>query len=48
MKGDKIKEYNFGDDRTHELDINPCNGCSDYQNGECISNGGCGEERENN
>lgn len=34
-------EYNFWDDRTHELDISPCKGCEDYQNGECISNGGC-------
>lgn len=34
-------EYNFWDDRTHELDINPCDRCEDYQNGECVSNGGC-------
>lgn len=34
-------DYNFWDDRTHELEINPCEECSDYQNGECISNGGC-------
>ena len=38
-------DYNFWDDRTHELEINPCKGCEDYQNGECISNGGCGKER---
>lgn len=48
MKGDKVMDYNFWDDRTHELDINPCKGCSDYQNGECVSNGGCGTEREKN
>lgn len=34
-------DYNFWDDRTHELEINPCKGCEDYQNGECVSNGGC-------
>jgi hypothetical protein len=37
-------DYNFWDDRTHELDINPCNGCSDYIEGKCISNGGCGNK----
>lgn len=37
-------DYNFWDDRTHELEINPCKGCADYQNGECISNGGCGSD----
>lgn len=35
-------DYNFWDDRTHELDVDPCEGCPDYQDGECISNGGCG------
>lgn len=35
-------EYNFWDDRTHELDVHPCDGCKDYQDGKCISNGGCG------
>ena len=35
-------DYNFWDDRTHDLDINPCKGCEDYQDGECISDGGCG------
>ena len=34
-------DYNFWDDRTHELEINPCNGCEDYQDGKCISDGGC-------
>lgn len=34
-------DYNFWDDRTHELNIDPCDGCKDYQNGECISFGGC-------
>ena len=33
--------YNFGNDRTNELEINPCNGCEDYKDGKCISNGGC-------
>lgn len=37
-------DYNFWDDRTHEVEINPCEGCCDYQNGKCISNGGCGDE----
>ena len=36
-------DYNFWDDRTHELEINPCKGCKDYQDGKCISNGSCGE-----
>ena len=35
-------DYNFWDDRTHELEINPCDGCLDYQDGECVSNGACG------
>lgn len=35
-------DYNFWDDRTHEVEINPCEGCYDYQNGKCISNGGSG------
>lgn len=39
-------DYNFWDDRTHEVEneveINPCEGCYDYQNRKCISNGGCG------
>ena len=35
-------DYNFWDDRTHELEINHCKGCEDYQDGKCISNGGCG------
>lgn len=39
-------EYNFWDDRTHELDINPCKGCKYFVDGECISNGGCGESEE--
>lgn len=34
-------EYNFWDDRTHEIDINPCEGCCDYDDGQCISFGGC-------
>lgn len=25
---------------------NPCIGCSDYVNGNCTSNGGCGENKE--
>lgn len=25
---------------------NPCLGCNDYQNGECVSNGGCAKEIE--
>ena len=29
-------DYNFWDDRTHELEINPCKGCEDYQDGKCI------------
>lgn len=37
-------DYNFWDDRTHEVEINPCEGCYDYQNRKCISNGGCGDE----
>ena len=37
-------DYNFWDDRTHELAIDPCEGCSDYKNGICISNGGCGKD----
>ncbi|CDF23312.1 unknown [[Clostridium] clostridioforme CAG:511] len=36
-------DYNFWDDRTHEVEINPCEGCYDYKNGKCISNGGCGD-----
>ena len=36
-------DYNFWDDRTYELDINPCSGCQDYVDGECVSKGGCGE-----
>lgn len=36
-------DYNFWDDRTLDLDINPCKGCEDYQNGECASDGGCGD-----
>lgn len=36
-------DYNFWDDRTHEVEINPCEGCYDYQNRKCISNGGCGD-----
>ena len=39
-------DYNFWDDRTHELEINPCEGCEDYQNGECISNGGCASVKD--
>ena len=35
-------DYNFWDDRTHGLEINPCDGCEDYQDEKCISNGGCG------
>ena len=34
--------YNFWDDRTYGLEINPCKGCEYYWNGECISDGGCG------
>ncbi len=35
------------DDIYNEIDenIHPCKGCEDYVNGECISKGGCGEER---
>lgn len=33
--------YNFWDDRTHEMEINPCEGCCDYVDGECVSLGGC-------
>ena len=40
-------DYNFWDDRTHELEINPCKGCEDYQGEKCISNGGCGSKQEN-
>ena len=36
-------EYNWWDDRTLELDNNPCIGCEDYQDNHCISNGGCGK-----
>lgn len=25
--------YNFWDDRTYVVEINPCEGCYDYQNG---------------
>lgn len=39
-------DYNFWDDRTHELELNPCKGCEDYQDGKCISDGGCGSEQE--
>lgn len=39
-------DYNFWDDRTHELEINPCKGCEDYQGGKCISDGGCGSKQE--
>ena len=39
-------DYNFWDDRTHELEINPCKGCEDYQDGKCISDGGCGSNQE--
>ena len=39
-------DYNFWDDRTHELEINPCKGCGDYQNGKCISDGGCAETED--
>lgn len=35
-------DYNWWDDRTEFIDINPCKGCEDYVNGECVSNGGCG------
>jgi len=35
-------DYNFWDDRTHEIDINPCDGCLDYKDGNCTSNGACG------
>lgn len=36
-------EYNFWDDRTHGVEINPCAGCDDYdvETGSCTSNGGC-------
>lgn len=37
-------DYNFWDDRTYDIRFNPCEGCSDYQNEKCISNGGCGRE----
>ena len=39
-------EYNFWDDRTHELDIHPCRGCKDFVDGECSTNGACGESYE--
>ena len=26
-----------------ELNIDPCKGCEDYVDGECISKGGCGK-----
>lgn len=39
-------EYNFWDDRTHELDIHPCRGCKDFVDGECSSNGACGKRYE--
>lgn len=43
-------DYNWWDDRTVE-DYNseishPCYGCEDFVDGECISNGGCGESEE--
>lgn len=38
-------DFNFWDDRTHELEINPCEGCHDYVDGICISDGGCAKER---
>ena len=34
-------EYNFWDDRTHDIEINPCKGCCDFVDGECVSFGGC-------
>lgn len=39
--------YDFWDDRTYELEVDPCKGCEDYQDGKCISNGGCGSKQEN-
>lgn len=41
-----MMDINFWDDRTHELNIDPCDGCKDYQNGECISYGGCASTKE--
>ena len=42
-------DFYFWDDRTHELDINPCRGCLDYDAEEdtCISRGGCCREEKN-
>jgi len=35
-------EYNFWDDRTYCTDeYNPCEGCEDFVDGGCISNGAC-------
>ncbi len=34
-------KYNYFDGRADELCFNPCEGCEDYQNSVCISNGGC-------
>lgn len=34
-------------DKFEEPEINPCRGCSDYDGrGGCISNGGCGERKD--
>lgn len=41
-------DYNFWDDRTYNLDINPCKGCSEYVNGICISECGCSSALEDN
>lgn len=37
-------DYNFWDDRTHELEENehPCKGCLFYEDDECRVNGACG------
>lgn len=42
-------DYNWWDDRTVEeynsYSIHPCYGCLDFIDGECVSNGACGAER---
>lgn len=41
-------DYNFWDDRTYNLDVNPCKGCSDYddENEMCMSQGACAKDYE--
>lgn len=43
-------DYNFWDDRTIELyyeeGVHPCYGCCDFRDGECLSNGGCAQDKQ--